>query len=86
MDRDNRAERTDRAVAAILDGVGEAARRSGRRGAASYARGITDEFIEPIVFPAARASILRPTPRSSSTSGPTAAVSSRAGCSSAAST
>ena len=31
MDRDNRAERTDRAVAAILDGVGETATDAGRQ-------------------------------------------------------
>ena len=53
MDRDNRAERTDRAVEAILDGVGEAAVDPLAAVSASYARGITDEFIEPIVFPAA---------------------------------
>jgi 2,3-bisphosphoglycerate-independent phosphoglycerate mutase len=53
MDRDNRAERTDRAVAAILDGVGDAATDPVAAIAASYLRGVTDEFIEPIVFPAA---------------------------------
>ena len=53
MDRDNRVERTDRAVEAILDGVGEAAVDPLAAVSASYARGITDEFIEPIVFPAA---------------------------------
>ena len=49
MDRDNRAERTDRAVSAILDGVGEAAPDAAEAVAASYARGTTDEFLEPIV-------------------------------------
>jgi 2,3-bisphosphoglycerate-independent phosphoglycerate mutase len=52
MDRDSRAERTDRAVGAILDGVGEIAVDPVAAVTASYARGITDEFIEPIVFPA----------------------------------
>ena len=52
MDRDNRAERTERAVAAILDGEGEVADDPVAAVAASYERGITDEFIEPIVFPA----------------------------------
>ena len=50
MDRDNRAERTERAVAAILDGRGRAGGRpggGGRRRATSAAT--TDEFIEPIV-------------------------------------
>ena len=51
MDRDNRAERTERAVAAILDGEGEAAVDPVAAVRASYARGITDEFIEPIVVP-----------------------------------
>ena len=53
MDRDNRVERTDRAVEAILDGVGEAAVDPLAAVSASYARGITDEFVEPVVFPAA---------------------------------
>ncbi len=57
MDRDNRAERTERAVAAILDGEGEQADDPVAAVAASYERGMTDEFIEPIVFPAARGSI-----------------------------
>ena len=51
MDRDSRAERTDRAVGAILDDVGELAVDPVAAVAASYDRGITDEFIEPIVFP-----------------------------------
>jgi 2,3-bisphosphoglycerate-independent phosphoglycerate mutase len=49
MDRDERWERTDRAFEAICNGVGHAddpvaAVR------ASYERGVTDEFIEPIVL------------------------------------
>jgi 2,3-bisphosphoglycerate-independent phosphoglycerate mutase len=50
MDRDNRSERTERAVSAILDGVGEVALDPIAAVAASYARGTTDEFIEPIVL------------------------------------
>jgi 2,3-bisphosphoglycerate-independent phosphoglycerate mutase len=53
MDRDNRAERTERAVAAILDGEGERASDPVAAVAAGYERGATDEFVEPIVFPAA---------------------------------
>jgi 2,3-bisphosphoglycerate-independent phosphoglycerate mutase len=51
MDRDSRAERTERAVAAILDGVGESAVDPVAAVAEGYERGATDEFIEPIVFP-----------------------------------
>ena len=50
MDRDNRAERTDRAVAAIVDGVGVPAADAVEAVVASYAAGTTDEFIEPIVL------------------------------------
>ncbi len=50
MDRDSRAERTERAVSALLDGVGEPAADPVGAVAASYARGTTDEFIEPIVL------------------------------------
>jgi 2,3-bisphosphoglycerate-independent phosphoglycerate mutase len=50
MDRDNRAERTERAVRAILDGVGEPAAEPVAAVVASYARGTSDEFIEPIVI------------------------------------
>ena len=50
MDRDSRAERTDRAAGAILDGIGEPALDPVAAVAASYARGTTDEFIEPIVI------------------------------------
>jgi 2,3-bisphosphoglycerate-independent phosphoglycerate mutase len=49
MDRDQRWERTDRALAAILDGVGEQADDPVAAVRASYARGVTDEFVEPIV-------------------------------------
>ena len=51
MDRDGRWERTDRAVAAILDGLGHV---SGTVPATevqrSYDQGVTDEFIDPIVL------------------------------------
>ena len=50
MDRDNRWERTDRATAAILERVGTAASDPATAVRASYARGITDEFVEPVVL------------------------------------
>ena len=49
MDRDNRADRTECAVGAILDGIGERAADPVAALAASYTRGTTDEFVEPIV-------------------------------------
>jgi 2,3-bisphosphoglycerate-independent phosphoglycerate mutase len=49
MDRDQRWERTDRALRAILRGVGERAEAPVAAVAASYERGVTDEFLEPIV-------------------------------------
>ena len=50
MDRDSRWERTDRALAAIVRGEGD--HTSDPVGAirASYDRGVTDEFVEPIVL------------------------------------
>jgi 2,3-bisphosphoglycerate-independent phosphoglycerate mutase len=50
MDRDKRWERTDRAVAAIVDAVGEPAEDSIAAVRASYDRGVTDEFVEPVVL------------------------------------
>jgi 2,3-bisphosphoglycerate-independent phosphoglycerate mutase len=50
MDRDQRWERTDRAVAAICRGEGEQADDPVEAVGASYARGITDEFVEPVVL------------------------------------
>jgi 2,3-bisphosphoglycerate-independent phosphoglycerate mutase len=50
MDRDNRWERTDRAVAAIVDGVGEGAADPVEAIRRSYEHGITDEFVEPTVM------------------------------------
>jgi 2,3-bisphosphoglycerate-independent phosphoglycerate mutase len=50
MDRDGRWERTERALAAILEGEGDVADDPVAAVEASYARGVTDEFIEPIVL------------------------------------
>jgi 2,3-bisphosphoglycerate-independent phosphoglycerate mutase len=50
MDRDKRWERTDRALAAIIAGEGEAADDPAAAVRASYGRGVTDEFVEPIVL------------------------------------
>jgi 2,3-bisphosphoglycerate-independent phosphoglycerate mutase len=50
MDRDRRWERTDRAVAAICDGAGDEADDPIAAIRASYARGVTDEFVEPVVL------------------------------------
>jgi 2,3-bisphosphoglycerate-independent phosphoglycerate mutase len=50
MDRDERWERTDRALAAILDGTGEVSDDPVDAVRASYARGVTDEFVEPVVL------------------------------------
>jgi 2,3-bisphosphoglycerate-independent phosphoglycerate mutase len=54
MDRDRRWERTERALAAILDGEGERADDPVAALEASYARGVTDEFVEPVVLPGPR--------------------------------
>jgi 2,3-bisphosphoglycerate-independent phosphoglycerate mutase len=50
MDRDHRVERTELARAALVDGVGERAQSAQAAIEASYARGVTDEFITPIVL------------------------------------
>jgi len=49
MDRDKRWERTDRALAAILHGDGDRTDDPVAAVAAGYARGVTDEFVEPVV-------------------------------------
>jgi 2,3-bisphosphoglycerate-independent phosphoglycerate mutase len=49
MDRDRRWERTDRALAAIVDGEGATAADPVASLRESYARGVTDEFVEPVV-------------------------------------
>jgi 2,3-bisphosphoglycerate-independent phosphoglycerate mutase len=54
MDRDQRWERTARALAAITAGEGEPANDPVAAIAASYERGVTDEFIEPVVLPEPR--------------------------------
>jgi len=50
MDRDKRWDRTERALRAIIDGDGEHAEDPLAAVQASYDRGVTDEFIEPIVI------------------------------------
>jgi 2,3-bisphosphoglycerate-independent phosphoglycerate mutase len=50
MDRDSRWERTERALAALLAGDGEAADDPVAAVQASYDRGVTDEFIEPVIL------------------------------------
>jgi len=54
MDRDGRWERTDRAVAALLDGEGRPADDPVAELERSYAAGVTDEFVEPAVLPGPR--------------------------------
>jgi 2,3-bisphosphoglycerate-independent phosphoglycerate mutase len=54
MDRDGRWERTDRALAAIRSGEGTQAADPVEAVRQSYERGITDEFIDPVVLPAPR--------------------------------
>jgi len=49
MDRDKRWERIERAKTAMVDGVGEKTTDPVAAVKRSYERGITDEFIEPIV-------------------------------------
>ncbi len=56
MDRDKRWQRTDRALQAIIDGVGEADEDPVASVRASYDAGITDEFIEPIILAGPRLS------------------------------
>jgi 2,3-bisphosphoglycerate-independent phosphoglycerate mutase len=50
MDRDRRWDRTERALRAIVDGEGEHTEDPLAAVQASYDRGITDEFIEPVVI------------------------------------
>jgi len=50
MDRDSRWERTDRALAAILAGDGGHAADPVAAIRRSYERGVTDEFVEPVVI------------------------------------
>ncbi len=50
MDRDQRWERTERALAAILGGEGQRATDPVAAIQASYEAGVTDEFVEPVVL------------------------------------
>jgi len=50
MDRDRRWDRTQRAYAALVQGAGERAGDAVAALEASYARGVTDEFVEPVVI------------------------------------
>ena len=54
MDRDRRWERIERAGAAITRGEGAPAASPVEAIEASYAAGVTDEFVEPVVLPAPR--------------------------------
>jgi 2,3-bisphosphoglycerate-independent phosphoglycerate mutase len=51
MDRDKRWERTAKAYDAIVDARGKPAATAAEAIKASYARRVTDEFVEPIVLP-----------------------------------
>jgi 2,3-bisphosphoglycerate-independent phosphoglycerate mutase len=51
MDRDKRWERTEIAYRAYTEGAGEEASSPVAALEASYARGITDEFVRPVVLP-----------------------------------
>lgn len=50
MDRDRRWERNERAYRAMVAGEGVRARSAAEAIEASYAQGVTDEFIEPVVL------------------------------------
>jgi 2,3-bisphosphoglycerate-independent phosphoglycerate mutase len=50
MDRDGRWERTERALAALVEGEGQAAQDPVAEVRRSYEQDVTDEFIEPIVL------------------------------------
>ena len=50
MDRDKRWERTEKAYRAMVYGEGEHARDPDRALEESYARGVTDEFLAPVVI------------------------------------
>jgi 2,3-bisphosphoglycerate-independent phosphoglycerate mutase len=50
MDRDNRWERTNRAYAAYVTGQGARAQSAAEAMQASYAAGVTDEFVEPTLI------------------------------------
>ncbi|MDX6569151.1 MAG: 2,3-bisphosphoglycerate-independent phosphoglycerate mutase [Gaiellales bacterium] len=50
MDRDGRTERTERARAAMVEGLGQRAPAADVAVRADYGRAITDEFVDPIVL------------------------------------
>jgi len=50
MDRDRRWERTERFYRAVVEGEGDRAERASQAVDDAYARGTTDEFIEPVVI------------------------------------
>ena len=50
MDRDKRWERTERALAAIMSGAGDEADDAVAAVRASYDKGATDEFVEPVAI------------------------------------
>jgi 2,3-bisphosphoglycerate-independent phosphoglycerate mutase len=50
MDRDQRWDRTDRALSALIRGEGVTAAAAVEEVQRQYARGVTDEFLEPIVL------------------------------------
>ena len=81
-----RWERTERALAAIRHGEGDRAADPVAAVRASYAREVTDEFVEPVVVEGRPRLDAERTRRSSSTSAPTARASSRSGFSRPAST
>ncbi len=54
MDRDKRWERIERAFRAMVLGDGVRAREAGQALRDSYERGVTDEFVEPVVLTEAR--------------------------------
>jgi 2,3-bisphosphoglycerate-independent phosphoglycerate mutase len=54
MDRDQRWDRTHRALGAIVDGEGTPAEDAVAAVEASYEAGITDEFVEPVALPGPR--------------------------------
>ena len=50
MDRDGRWERTERALAALVHGEGQTGSEPVKDALRSYDEGVTDEFIEPVVY------------------------------------
>ena len=59
MDRDNRWERVQLAHDLFLEGKGSAAPTGEAALAASYANGVTDEFVKPVVLPGVSAPVIR---------------------------